>query len=211
MKRITLCLLWMMGVVLPSVAQQPVSAAEQAAMIQAIVETTSHINTMQCSFRQVKTLSLLNEELVSTGTMLYGRPALLHWQYLKPYTYTFIINGSRALMKNPNQKHVIDTRQSKLLGEITQIMVNSVTGKCLTEKGDFNIRMCKVSGEWIAKLQPVHKELKAMFKLIKLHIDPKAHSIGQVELQETTGDVTRIYLSDYQLNAVIDEKMFAID
>ena len=211
MKRIALCLLLVLGAVLPSEAQQPVSAAEQASMIQAIAATTGTIRTMRCTFCQVKTLSLLNEELVSTGTMLYSRPARLRWQYLKPYTYTFIINDSRALMKNPGQEHVIDTRQSKLLGEITQIMVNSVTGKCLTEKSDFNIRMGKATGEWIAELQPVQKELKAMFKLIKLHIDPKAHAINQVELQETTGDVTRIYLSDYQLNAPIDEKMFTID
>lgn len=211
MKRIALCLLLMLGLSLPLVAQQPVSAAEQASMVQAIAKTTSSIKTLRCSFRQVKTLSMLNEKLVSTGTMLYSRPARLRWQYQKPYTYTFIINDSRALMKNPEQKHVVDTRQSKLLGEITQIMVNSVTGKCLTEKGDFNICMTRSSGEWIAELQPVKKEMKAMFKLIKLHIDPKAHTVSQVELMETTGDVTRIYLTDYKLNVPIDEKMFAID
>lgn len=196
---------------LPVMSQKTASPEEQLSMIEAIDKVASEIKSIQCTFRQVKTLSILNEELVSTGTMLYSQPARLRWQYQHPYTYTFIINGSQAMMKNPDQQHVIDTRQSKLLSEITQIMVNSVTGKCLTEKSDFNIKMSSDEKEWIADLQPIKKELKAMFNVIKLHINPKKFIITQVELIEKTGDETRIYLSDYKVNVAIDEKMFSIN
>ena len=197
--------------ILPVMSQKTVSPAEQSSMIEAIDKVAGEIKSIQCTFRQVKTLRILNEELVSTGIMLYSQPARLRWQYQQPYTYTFIINGSQAMMKNPDQQHVIDTRQSKLLSEITQIMVNSVTGKCLTEKSDFNITMSSDEKEWIANLQPIKKELKTMFNVIKLHINPKKFIITQVELIEKTGDKTQIYLSDYKVNVDIDEKMFRID
>lgn len=197
--------------ILPAMSQKVASPAEQLSMIEAIDKVASETKSIQCTFRQVKTLSILNEELVSTGIMLYSQPVRLRWQYQHPYTYTFIINGSQAMMKNPDQQHVIDTRQSKLLSEITQIMVNSVTGKCLTEKSDFNITMSSDEKEWIADLRPVKKELKAMFNVIKLHIDSKKCIITQVELIEKTGDQTRIYLSDYKVNVDIDEKMFRVD
>ena len=65
--------------------------------------------------------------------------------------------------------------------------------------------------EWIADLRPLKKELKSLFKTIKLHINPQKCMISQVELIEQTGDMTHIYLYDYKINVDIDEKMFTVD
>ena len=145
---------------LPAMPQKAVGAAEQLAMVKMIEKTASEIKSIQCEFRQVKRLNMLNEELVSTGMMFYRQPTHLRWEYVQPYEYTFIINDTKVMMKNSMQHTTVDARQSRLFSEITQIMVNSVTGKCLTEKSDFNVTIYNDNEERIAHLRPLKKELK---------------------------------------------------
>ena len=207
-------LIWILSAFVYSLYAMPqkgVDAVEQSSMIQKFEKVAGEVRSMQCSFRQVKTLNMLNEELISTGVMFYHQPALLRWQYLKPYEYTFVISDSQVMIKNTDRLDVIDINQSKIFKEITQIMVNSVTGRCLTEKKDFDVTMYNDKDEWIADLRPLKKELKSLFKTIKLHINPQKCMISQVELIEQTGDMTHIYLYDYKINVDIDEKMFTVD
>lgn len=207
-------LVWILAAFVYSLYAMPqkgVDAVEQSSMIQKFEKVAGEVRSMQCSFRQVKTLNMLNEELISTGVMFYHQPALLRWQYLKPYEYTFVISDSQVMIKNTDRLDVIDINQSKIFKEITQIRVNSVTGRCLTEKKDFDVTMYNDKDEWIADLRPLKKELKSLFKTIKLHINPQKCMISQVELIEQTGDMTHIYLYDYKINVDIDEKMFTVD
>ena len=160
MGRIILMIVISLCMGLPIFGQKKVSASEQASMVKTVEKAASSLKTMQCKFRQTKKLSLLNDKMVSTGVMYYSQPAKLRWQYMTPYNYTFVINGTKVMMKTGGRKNVIDARQSKMFKEITQIMVNSVTGKCLSNKKEFKTTMYKSSKEWTAHLVPMTKELK---------------------------------------------------
>ena len=192
-------------------AQTKVNKEEQSKMIQTIEKAVSSLKSMHCSFRQEKVIGLLNEKVVSIGTMDYCQPTKLRWQYNKPYTYTFVINGNKVMINSSSQKNIIDARQSKVFKEVTRIMVNSITGQCLTDSKQFNVTMYNNQTEWIANMVPVAKELKSMFKTIKLHIDPKKGLVSRVVLTEKSNDVTTIYLSDYKTNVKIDEKVFSVN
>lgn len=192
-------------------AQTKVNKEEQSKMIQTIEKAVSSLKSMHCSFRQEKVIGLLNEKVVSVGTMDYCQPTKLRWQYNKPYTYTFVINGNKVMINSSSQKNIIDARQSKVFKEVTRIMVNSITGQCLTDSKQFNVTMYNNKSEWIANMVPVAKELRFMFKTIKLHIDPKKGLVSRVVLTEKSNDVTTIYLSDYKTNVKIDEKVFSLN
>ena len=192
-------------------AQTKVNKEEQSKMIQTIEKAVSSLKSMHCSFRQEKVIGLLNEKVVSVGTMDYCQPTKLRWQYNKPYTYTFVINGNKVMINSSSQKNIIDARQSKLFKEVTRIMVNSITGQCLTDSKQFNVTMYNNQTVWIANMVPVAKELRSMFKTIKLHIDPKKGLVSRVVLTEKSNDVTTIYLSDYKTNVKIDEKVVMVN
>lgn len=211
MRRICVVLVLIMLVSYSCFAQSKVSKEEQGKMIQAIEKAVSTLRSMHCSFRQEKVIGLLNEKVVSVGTMDYCQPTKLRWQYNKPYIYTFVINGNKVMIKSSNQTNIIDARQSKVFKEVTRIMVNSITGKCLTDRKQFNVTMYDNNTEWIAIMVPMTKELKSMFKTIKLHIAPKKGLVNRVVLTEKSNDVTTIYLSDYKTNVKIDEKVFSVN
>ncbi|MBQ8050052.1 MAG: outer membrane lipoprotein carrier protein LolA [Bacteroidaceae bacterium] len=196
---------------LPLWAQKPVSIAEQKQMVGQIEKAVANLKTLQCDFRQVKHLSLLDGDMKSQGHMYYKGGDRLRWEYATPYKYCFVLNKDKVMMRGANDKlNVVDVRSSRLFQEITRIMMNSITGKCLSSKTDFSVTMYRHDGEWEARLVPQKKEMKRMFSLITLHIDVKTKMVIRVEMKETTGDTTMIYLENPRQNLPINDNVFGM-
>ena len=192
-------------------AQTKVSPQEQTLMIQRIEKTAAQIKTLQCDFQQVKTLGMLNDKMKSQGKMYYRQGNQLRWEYVSPYKYTFILNGGKVLLKSSQKRDVIDVKSSKMFQEITRIMMNSVTGRCLSSKEDFVAVLQKTGKTWTAVLTPKKKQMKQMFKSIKLHISPEQNMVTQVELIEKSGDTTVITLQNAKKNQPINEQIFSVN
>ena len=60
---------------------QKVNGAQQAKMISIINATAASIKTIQSNFSQVKSVSLLNENVKSYGRMYYSNQGKLRWEY----------------------------------------------------------------------------------------------------------------------------------
>lgn len=180
-------------------------------IIDQINSATSKLSSMQCDFVQTKTVKILNEKLVSKGRMWYQQPNRLRWEYLTPYTYTFVFNGAKVSLKKNNRNDVIDVNRNRMFKEIASIMMNSVVGKCLTDKKSFRTTVRDTSAEWVATLVPLSKELKQMFTGIVLHFNKEKNVVVKVEMLEKNGDTTVIVLNNIIKNHKIDAKTFTVD
>lgn len=174
-----------------------------------INKAAQEMRTMQCDFTQTKYSKMLNDQMVSKGRMCYKQKNMLRWEYVSPYTYTFILNDTQVLLKNEHRNDVIDTKQNKMFKEIARIMMNSVIGKCLDDK-EYKVELFPEAGEWVARLTPLKKNMKQMFQKIILHFDMKKAWVTKVELQEKKGDRTVIVLKNVRTNHEIDNKMFSV-
>jgi outer membrane lipoprotein carrier protein len=190
---------------------KPVDEVQKEAMIRKITQATASLKTIQCDFEQTKHLSFLKEEMVSKGKMYYKQDRMLRWEYNIPYDYIFILNGTKVMLKSSGRKDVIDVKSSRLFQEVAGIMLNSVTGKCLDDNKDFRVTMYMKGREWIAKLIPLKKEMKQMFRTITLYFNQDISMISKVEMEEKSGDVTLIVLKNVHANTTIDEKVFVLD
>jgi len=177
---------------------------------QKISQVASSIKTMQCDFIQTKHLKMLNDDMVSKGRMYYQQGNRLRWEYTSPYTYIFIINNDKVLLKNNQRNDVIDVNKSKLFKEIARMMMNSVVGSCLTDEKSFKSSISVSAGEWVATLLPQRKDMKQMFQKIVLHFSQKQAMVTQVELIEKNGDATIIDLKHIRTNETISTDMFTI-
>ena len=177
---------------------------------QKISQVASSIKTMQCDFIQTKHLKMLNDDMVSKGRMYYQQGNRLRWEYTSPYTYIFIINNDKVLLKNNQRNDVIDVNKSKPFKEIARMMMNSVVGSCLTDEKSFKSSISVSAGEWVATLLPQHKDMKQMFQKIVLHFSQKQAMVTQVELIEKNGDATIIDLKHIRTNETISTDMFTI-
>lgn len=190
----------------------PASAqTNDAAVRQKINAATSQLKSMQCDFVQTKSMKLLNDKMIAKGQMYYSQGSKLRWEYVSPYTYTFILNGSRVMLNKGDRNDVIDVNQSKVFKEVARIMMNSVTGRCLADEKDFKSTITTTRTEWIVAMVPQDKNLKQLFTKMVLHFDPRSCMVSVVELIEKNGDTTVIELRNVRTNTPIDAKMFAID
>lgn len=183
----------------------------EAKVKQQINAVASKMKTMQCDFVQTKYLKMLNDKMVSRGKMYYQQSNKLRWEYTSPYTYTFVLNGSKVLISKGKRNDVINVNQSKFFKEIARIMMNSVVGKCLTDSKDFKVSLTGASAEYVATLYPQQKQMKQMFQKIILHFNKQNSTVSKVELIEKKGDRTIIELKNVKSNAPITAKVFGIN
>jgi outer membrane lipoprotein carrier protein len=205
MKRLLILLFVFVSVHLSLTAQQ-----SEAQIRQAITQAASGMKTMQCDFTQTKHLKMLNDKMTSKGRMYYQQTNRLRWEYTSPYSYTFILNDDKVLLKNKQHNDVIDVNKNKLFREIARIMMNSVVGTSLTDDKSFKSTIATNGNEWIASLLPQRKDLKQLFQKIILHFSKKNAMVKQVELIERNGDKTVIELNNIRTNEKISADMFTI-
>ena len=178
--------------------------------IQEISRAAAAIKTMQCDFVQTKTLKMLGDKMVSKGKMYCRQPDQLRWEYVTPYTYTFILNNNKVLLKKGKRSDVIDVNQNMMFKEIARIMMNSVLGKSLTDKKDFKVSVSGNPQQYTATLVPVKKDMKQMFTKILLYYDVKAQMVKKVGLYEKNGDNTVIELVNIKKNTQINASVFSV-
>jgi len=183
---------------------------QRKAMIAAITKATSQTKTLQCRFVQTKTMSFLNDKMTSEGVMYYDAKGKLRWEYTKPYTYTFIINNNKVYIKSGAKSNTIDIRSSRLFQTIARIMMTSLTGKNLTSNEDFSVQLMMQGNDYVALLTPKKKELKKLYKQVKVVFDSQKKTVETIDMTEVNGDKTRIALSQVKINGKIDEKNFTV-
>ncbi len=189
-----------------SFAQTP----KEQQIIDKIGQAAQNMKSMQCDFVQTKNLKLLNDKMVSKGRMYYQQTNKLRWEYTSPYTYTFILNDSKVLLKKGDRNDVIDVNQNKMFKEIARMMMNSVVGKCLSDKKSFKTSIKETPDEWVATLIPQKSDMKQMWTRLILHFDRKQMAVTKVEMHEKSGDSTIIELQNTETNKTINAKVFAI-
>ena len=205
MKRLLILLFVFVSVHLSLTAQQ-----SEAQIRQAITQAASAMKTMQCDFTQTKHLRMLNDKMTSKGRMYYQQTNRLRWEYTSPYSYTFILNDDKVLLKNAQRNDVIDVNKNKLFREIARIMMNSVVGTSLTDDKSFKSTIATNGSEWTATLLPQRKDLRQLFQKIILHFNRTNAMVKQVELIERNGDKTVIELNNIKTNEKISADMFTI-
>ena len=195
----------------PLLGQTKLTAEQQKQIIAKIDQTASAMKGMQCDFVQTKRMKLLSKEMHSKGVMYFKRPNKLRWQYTAPYDYTFILNGDKVQIKSSKSTKNIDVQGNKMFRQITNIILNSVTGGSLKSSSDFTVEVYKKDNTYFAKLYPKKKELKQLYQVIEIYFDSALTMVNSVRMVEKTGDETRVNLINTKLNIAVDEKMFAVN
>lgn len=210
MKKIIAIFLLFMCCIVGVHAASTLSTAQQQEVIEKINASASKMKSMSCTFTQTKYLSLLSDKMVSSGKMYYKQPNKLRWEYTSPYDYLFVFNGTKVFVGNKSKKDVIDTNTNKIFKEIARIMMNTVTGKALSNKTDFTVSVAGNNTSWVVTLIPKKKDMKQMFSKIELVFNKSNTMISEINIFEKNNDRTNIKLTNIVNNGSIGENYFAI-
>jgi outer membrane lipoprotein-sorting protein len=71
---------------------------------------SSKIASIESTFTQEKVLTALTEKITSTGKFWFKRSNKVRIEYIKPYTYTMIMNGDKMLFRDDQKENKVNVR-----------------------------------------------------------------------------------------------------
>ncbi|WP_163398595.1 outer membrane lipoprotein carrier protein LolA [Flavobacterium fluviatile] len=187
--------------------EQKMTAAEISKFKEDVNVVSKKIKTLSTDFVQYKHLDFLSKDIETSGKMFFKEPALLSWQYKKPYNYSIVFKNGKILINDEGKKSAVDIGNSKIFARINKLIVGSVSGNMFDDK-EFTISYFKLKGQNLAKFIPKDATLKKYIKQIELTFNKEEATVVQVKLLESSDDYTRIVLKNKVINAKIDDSVF---
>ena len=187
---------------------KPLSEAESQKVVASLTEAASSMKTMQCSFVQEKTSTMLAEPSVAEGTMHYASPDRMRWEYTSPYAFALVVNGDHIIKVTEGKAEKLEGNSSRMYQGIVSIIMGSASGKKLFDTSVFDVVLYDEDAYWRAEMTPKRRDMKRMFSQLVFRFDKKTKGISRVEFKDAGGDITSIRFEDIKLNGAIDEKVF---
>lgn len=179
------------------------SGQDSEYILRELVSAGASMKTLQCDFVQTRTMSMLQESMVSSGRMYCELPGRLKWEYLSPSQFAFVLDGTSVRMVRDGRTLPSDGGRDKMLKELSRFILDSVSGAGLSDSSAFKTS-AEVSGkEWIVTMVPLRRDLRRMWKAIMLHFDPTLKTAVKIEMEENSGDKTVVEFSGVRLNSQI--------
>lgn len=169
------------------------SASEALKAAAAINSANAGVKSLQADFMQVKEMAIVKEKMVSSGKM-YFQDGSLRWEYVKPSKSVFVTDKDQM-------------KSNRMFRSMAGLMAGSLTGINLNDPS-FKVTMYSPGKGYVADLVPLRREMKQMFKKIRLYFGPD-DKVRQIELEESQGR-TVITLSNVRYNLSLDPGLFKV-
>ena len=175
-----------------------------------LAETTQTTNTIESKFVQEKNLSVISEKIITRGIFYFKKENKLRWEYTDPFRYLIIMNGDKVLIKDEKQENRFDAASNKVFSEINSIMVGSIRGTILNENKKFNIDYQENTEFNLVKLIPLSPQLKVFIAEIRIFFNKVNYSVSRLEIEEPSGDFTKIEFSGLKINTPVSDENFSV-
>lgn len=176
-------------------------------MLLEITRVSEQIKTLECRFKQRKTISVLAETAEAEGMMYYQKADRMRWEYLKPDAYYFVMNGNKSVMKKNGETD--RGGSARIFGEIAKMIMGSISGKKLVDEERFVSEYSGNKEIFRISLQPKNRRMLQMISLLVMEFDIKEHAIRSVEMWQGE-DVTRIEFMEKKVNGALTEGLFSL-
>ncbi len=87
--------------------EQKMTDVEIASFKQDVNVVSKKIKTLSTDFVQYKHLDFLSKDIETSGKMVFKEPALLSWQYKKPYNYSIVFKNGKILINDEGKKSAV--------------------------------------------------------------------------------------------------------
>ncbi len=185
----------------------PVERDQLKGILEEIGRVSKQIETMECSFIQYKTISVLAETAKSEGKMYYRKADRMRWEYTRPEAYYFVINGGKSVVKKNGETD--RGGSARIFGEISKMILACISGQRLVDEDKF-IPEYTMSGDLFRiSLTPRNHRMQQMINALVMEFGMKEHAIRSVEMKQGE-DLTRIEFKNKKVNGAIADELFKL-
>lgn len=169
------------------------------------------IETIESEFIQLKHLDILAEDVKSSGYFCYQRPSKVRWEYLKPFQYLIVINDKNVYIKDGDKIERFNAGNNKIFSEINAKIMESLRGGILSNNSEFIFKILENDTQYLVVMNPKKKNMQQYVKDIRVFFDKTDFSIASIEINEISGDYTKIIFKNKKMNAGLDENKFIVN
>ncbi len=181
--------------------------ADTSYLKQKVDEVSQQTESISTEFIQEKSLSFLNEKIISNGMLLFKKPDKLRLEYIKPFNYLLIMNGGELLIRNDDNEVKMNLESSKMFGEINDLIISSIQGAVLNMP-ETTTSFFENNASFFISLEPEQEELKKYIKAIELFISKEDNTVTELKVIELSDDYTLIKFLNKKINEEIPDERF---
>jgi outer membrane lipoprotein-sorting protein len=163
---------------------------------------------LAADFKMTRTISVLSDQISSSGKLILGGPGLLRWETVSPSRSLLVVNQAKAWIQYPD----LDVTRQFDIGNDPVMKVLSEHLFALT-KGNFKeldkwYKIEEKSG--VTKLHPKQPELGKVFSEIAVSVGARG-VVRRVEMKSTGGDVTVIEFINVRFDPPLSPNTFRVE
>ncbi|MCX6273739.1 MAG: outer membrane lipoprotein carrier protein LolA [Bacteroidetes bacterium] len=196
--------------VLTNAQQVMKSMTDTAAFINSLAQFSRSTQTIQGEFVQEKKLKMLNDKVVSKGSLYFKKENKLRWEYTEPFSYIISLNNGKVMLKDEGKVSSYDANANKLFLELNDILITCINGNIFKSK-KFSFRFFETEKNNIAEMTPVNSAMKKFIDKIILYFDKTDFTVTKVDMLEPSQNSTVILFKNKKLNGDIAEKYFILN
>lgn len=169
----------------------------------------AEVETLQSTFVQEKNLEMFEQQMLSSGRMVYVQPDQLRWELLSPVASGFILKREQGVRWNAvsQQTQHFSVSTDPLMGVVAQQLLAwaRVDLEWLRER----YHMALMSTEPVLlRLTPLDPGEAEFIEQIQVTFDPLQGYVSDVLILEQSGDSTGLRFSDVRINDSVAAEAF---
>ncbi|MCF6806825.1 outer membrane lipoprotein carrier protein LolA [Thiotrichales bacterium 19S9-12] len=169
------------------------SSNEQVAFNQ-VKRQLAKQGTLTGDFRQIRSISLLKNPLISTGIFKLSRKDGLTWNQLKPYASSLTVTDDTIIQIIKGRPPTILKKSDQpIVFAFTHIFLSLFQGDIALVQTYFDISFQGDSNKWQAELTPISSPLNKAIKTITVK---GGRYVSFIEVDQSQGDKMEIYFSN---------------
>ena len=180
-----------------------------ATVIQKLNTASKNTKTIDSDFKQFKHLDILENDIESTGHFSFRATDKVRWEYLQPYSYLIVMNGSNMWINDGSKTKKYDTKSNQMFKEINDLMVGMLQGKIL-KSDKFTVEFFENKKQILAKLKPKSGEMQEFLSEMQLYFDKKDYTVAKIKMLENSEDYTLIEFYNRKMNIDIPNSQFIV-
>lgn len=150
-------------------------------MITIVLSILLAVGSFVAQFVQQKESPLFDAPQQSTGVLTYRQPDYLRWEYTSPQALAWELEGNKGNM-TPQLKSMV------------MLIRESIHGDFSKAQSSFDVQ---TEGN-IVTLTPRKRELRNIFRSIRITLNPATQIADEVVMTEAGGDITTIRFTHVQ-------------
>lgn len=145
----------------------------------------------RATFQETRRFAALDQPLISTGRLLYRRPATLEKTTDWPQPESLVIDGSRLVLTAGNEPpRVLDLNSQPELRTLVDAIRGPLTGDLPALRRAFTVTATGTTADWTLDLVPL--DPRAARLLRRAQVSGHGNEVGAVLLVQANGDEQRM-------------------